>query len=484
MSEKLLFEDEREKLIIVNLVDYLFCGNRPYNFPQRWQDAEILIRYIKRDVWSISREQKELGERAIGFYSVRYIIDHLSKAEISEMLGEYFRGRGKVALASLLENRFHANVFDLITTQEKCLITKNDLKNWQNFDEIFKYPCWVDFDDEVFDLIVTKIHENKYNYEPVQYFLGATDDFKNYDKWFYLCKYILMTTGDFDTFYLAGDVFNIIWMTVDANDQETTKWFNDQVFEIFWSRVGSMSLLLGKKKLEPWRGEDAQKILDDSIGWLQSLPDLKKRLPKLPEDFPLSDADSDKPTFQDAMKKLRNVMRRKNPSVDEIGDALARAADMAWEPQDAVEFEEYVSNKLIPIVKDKNFLAFARHAIVHTMNTGKTVIRERKNIAKIREHLKDWPEEINDSKNQEFLPEIKLKDIVWAECEREDPYYESTSDLWRMWLKLSIDGKECHAYISDQRLYHRYHDMISKSKKFDLKSEIPQQYGKETFTRK
>jgi len=89
MSEKQIFTDTSEKIIAENLIKYVFYDKRPELSPAIWQDAEILIRYYKRDVWAISDEQRKLGEIAIALYATCYIIEHLSKANISKIVGEY-----------------------------------------------------------------------------------------------------------------------------------------------------------------------------------------------------------------------------------------------------------------------------------------------------------------------------------------------------------------------------------------------------------
>ncbi|MDO4526889.1 MAG: hypothetical protein Q4B87_02235 [Candidatus Saccharibacteria bacterium] len=493
MSEKQIFTDISEKIIAENLIKYVFYDKRPELSPAIWQDAEILIRYYKRDVWAISDEQRELGEIAIALYAACYIIEHLSTTDISKIVGEYLLGGGKISLAKLLRDKLHADIYDLITIQEKRIVTKNDLVSGEyntfdreKYDKIFKHLGWIDFDDAAFDLITEKIYcgSGSYSFDnDILYFLGATDEFRNYDKWFYICKFLLLTTRSFDVFYLAGDILNIIWMTVDPKDEETNQWFCDQVFEIFWPRVGDIKVLTGKKEMNDLN-EDEKKILNDSIGWLKSLPDLRERLPKLPKKFELNVGNLDEKAFGNAMRKLKKAVKREDASDEEIGNLIARVADTSWEPEDAAKFEKYVLQEAIPIIENKKVLAFAKHAVMHAVKTGETVERERKVIAGIREHLKNWPEYISPSENPEFLSEIKLEYIVGAVYERDDPYYEYASSPWRMSLGLVADGKKCHVMIIDPELSRKYYDLISKSGDFTCESEVPNQYGREVFTRK
>lgn len=490
MSEKQLFTDINEKFIAYSLVNYVFYDKRPEITPAFWQDAEILIRYLKRDVWSITDRQRAYGETAISLYAVRYIIEHLSKAEIVKVVGQFLLSVGKTSLVELFKEKLHANVYDLVATQEKRMVTKRDITDKSGFDsskyaDIFRYPGWVDFDDKAFDLIAKEIYYGRdaFSDEDILYFLGASDTFRSYDKWFYLCKYILMTTHDFNVFYLAGDILNIIWITVDPEDEKTNKWFRDEVFEIFWSRVGDIKVLTGKKELKNLDDEE-KKILDDSIGWLKSLPDLKERLPKLPKKFELCFADPDKVTFEKAMRALKRVMKKEDASIEKIGNAVACIADVSWESQDAAKFEKYVLSNVLPVLKDKKAIAFIKHAIHHAIETGKTVERERKTIIGIQKHLKKWPNNVSPFEHPEFLSEIRLEYIEKAIVEREDPYYEYASSLWDMELDLLVNGEKCKAKIYDPALQKKIYDLISKSHEFNCESEIPNQYGREVFARK
>ena len=493
MSEKQIFTDASEKVIADSLIKYVFYDKRPELSPAIWQDAEILIRYYKRDVWTISDRKRELGEIAIALYAACYIIEHLSKTEISKTVGEYLQASGKASLTRLFRDKLHANVYDLITVQEKRIVTKKDLVKTKygpfihdKYTEIFEHLGWIDFDDEAFDFIAEQIYYGSgalFFNDDILYFLGATDDLRNYDKWFYLCKYLLLTTWSFDVFYLAGDILNIIWMTISPDDEETNKWFRDQVFEIFWPRVGDIKVLTGKKELDNLN-DDKRKILDDSIGWLKSLPDLKERLPKLPKKFELNVGAPNDKIFENAMKKLRKAVKREDATDEEIGDQIACAADASWEPEDAAKFEKYILQDVLPIIENKKLIAFTKHAVTHAVETGKTVERERKIIAGIREHLKNWPERISPFENPEFMCEIKPEYIVKATCEREDPFYEYSASLWDMELELVVNGKKCNVKIYDQSLYRKYYNLISESGDFNCESEIPKQYGREVFTRK
>lgn len=375
------FSSESEKNVARSMMEYLFYDKKLRTTPQTWQDAEILIRFLKRDVWQIDDEQRDLGNEAITIYSLIYTMEHLTKLEILEVLHDFFAQEGQTRLIDLFSEKLHASVSDLIITQEKRLVTKKDVVEPDGLEKVFSYPSWVEYDDEAFQEICRQIYDGEMSDENIQYVLGATDDFVGYDKWFSLCKHILLTTQKFETFYIAGDILNIIWMTIPEDDKETGAWMKDQVFEIFWKRVGGVWPLLHISELV--KDDDETKILLDSIGWLKSLDDLKERLPELPSDFELQTGDAGRYVFDDAMEEFRLLMKHKKVSIEEIDKALMRAVDESWDTEDAKTLSEFMKEYVIPKVKDKDFLNYIKKSLKHVQEKARRVECERRVIAKM-----------------------------------------------------------------------------------------------------
>ena len=274
------FDSYDDEFLASALTSYVIYDANVVVTPANWQDAEIHIRYLKRDVWHLTEKQFENAKAAKMLYCIKYIIEHLSKMEIVEILNALFDdnnvGKDRKTINQLLEKKFLAPVEDLIYTQEKKVVTVKDLKK---IDELFAYPAWLEFDKDARKVVIQKIMKNEFTDEQISYILGASDSFSDYAKLYLAIKHVLLTTKNAQTFWVAGDIYNIIWLAA-PDDEKSEKWFNDEIFEIFWPRVGNVWPILNQDRINFDESEES-KILKDSIGWLESLSDLYERLPEL-----------------------------------------------------------------------------------------------------------------------------------------------------------------------------------------------------------
>ena len=305
-----LFENLESKFLTERLVRYLLFDIKPNITPAIWQDVEIYIRCKKRNIQSLSDEKVSNANYAILLYHIKYIIEHLKKSEIIKVLNRFFAQdpNDHKSVFELFDQKFHAHVESLFLTQEKLIIGKDDLKN---FDKYFAYPGWIEFTDEANEIVFKKILNNEYTDDEIDYFLGASDGLHNYDQWFEPLKHILRTTRSAHVFWTAGDCMSVIWRAV-PEDEKSQKWFKDQLFEICWPRVKSTWPLLNEDKIN-FDQSDETRILKDSIGWLRVLDDLKERLPELGKDYKLYDSNANDKDYQPTEKELKTLAReRKN----------------------------------------------------------------------------------------------------------------------------------------------------------------------------
>ena len=129
----------------------------------------------------------------------------------------------------------------------------------------------------------------------------------------------------------------------------------------------------------------------------------------------------------------------------------------------------------------------------HPAHGGKTecqtqlkevLARFDKNIAE-SEPYKGWPRWISKDEHAEYLDQIKLEYITFAECERLDPYYDSASSPWGIMLHLNVHGYRCYTHhIYDKKYYKKFEEMIRESGEFGCESEVPMQYGRIVYRRK
>ena len=379
-----LYDAVAEKLFAEYLVRYILFDEKPIATPALWQDAVIYIRFKQRDVWSLSEEQINNAKYAILIYKDIYTIEHLKKPEILKILNQFFAQTPKKheSIFSLFEQKFHASLDSLLFTQEKLTVTK-EMAN--NLDQLFTYPCWLDFTDEANQLIFDKILQNELSDEQIDYFLGASDDIAHYDQWFKVAKHILKTTHDSHVFWTAGDILSIVWKAVPS-DKKSQKWFRDEIFDIFWSRVGSVWPLLNEDKIDFEHDEDSR-ILRDSIGWLQVLNDLNERLPELGDDYKTYEHDVNEAGFAFHRRELLNKFEAGKISLDEAMKTFFVLTDFVYDDKTTSQLQELADDWLIPLAlqsedDSEDAIRMIGRAIKHAKTYVANLARERENIAK------------------------------------------------------------------------------------------------------
>lgn len=378
-----LFDIVAEKLFAEYLARFILFDEKPIATPALWQDAVIYIRFRQRDVWSLSEEQIKNAKYAILTYKVIYTIEHLKKPEILIILNQFFTQTPEKheGIFELFEQKFHASLDSLLFTQEKLTVTK-EMAN--NLDQLFAYPCWLDFTNEANQLIFDKILQNKLSDEQIDYFLGASDDIAHYDQWFKVAKHILKTTHDSHVFWTAGDILSIIWKAVPS-DEKSQKWFRDEIFDIFWPRVDSVWPLLNEDKIDFEHDEDSQ-ILKDSIGWLQVLDDLNERLPELGGNYITFEHNTDPDKFAHHESLLLKKFSSNDKNVDELLNLFFILTDYTYDNASASKLQTIAEDKLIPLIESSQdapakAIKMIRHAVQHAKTYISNLARERKNLA-------------------------------------------------------------------------------------------------------
>ena len=253
----------------------------------------------------------------------------------------------------------------------------------KNFDQLFTYPCWIEFTDEANQIIFSKILHNKLSNEQIDYFLGASDDIVHYDQWFKVAKHILITTHDSHVFWTAGDILSIIWKAVPS-DEKSQKWFRDEIFDIFWPRVGSVWPLLNKNSINFNHDEDS-KILKDSIG--QVLDDLNERLPELNNGYVTFKHDTDPNDFAHHEKILIKKLESKKKNVDELINLFFILTDFVYDDSSVSKLQAIAKDKLIPSLDSSldttaDAIKMIRRAVEHAMAYVTNLAREQANLAK------------------------------------------------------------------------------------------------------
>ena len=379
-----MFDSVVEKVFAEGLIAYLIYGIEPEITPAIWQDVEILIRYKKRDVWHIDEEERVAGFMGLMKYRLKYVIQNMTKVEILKTLNGFFdleNHDGEMDIIDTFSKKIHIDIDDLITVQEEKVITKDML---EDFDKLFEYPGWIRFDGEAEDIIIKKIMKGEMTDEQIDYFLGASDDMHDYAKWFKVAKHVLLTTKNAHTFWSAGDVLSVVRKT-DAGDKKIHKWFNDEIYEIFWSRVESTWPMLHGDLIEDEDSEEG-KILDDAISWLRTVDDLKKRLPELGDDYELIELPNDEDEFVDLSGVIMDIAES-GGDIEDLLETYFEAADYVANEEDAELYERLGKKVVMSVVDDEDDKKTIRKLIDGAVDHAKKYVsdleKERKIIKKL-----------------------------------------------------------------------------------------------------
>ncbi|MBR2658897.1 hypothetical protein IKD57_03350 [Candidatus Saccharibacteria bacterium] len=376
-------DDEDSRFFANRLLEYIVFDTKPKITPAIWQDVEIFIRFKKRDVWSLKDWQIQNARRGIMLYRIKYVVEYLTKTEIIEIFNRFYQNT-EYNLFDLFGKKFHAPIDSLFLVQEKHIVSEDELGN---FDQIFEYPGWVEFSDAANKAIFDKIYKNQLTDEQIDYFLGASDDINGYDEWFKIAKHILTTTKNAHTFWTAGDVLSIIRRAV-PNDEESQKWFKDQIFEIFWPRVKSVWPMLNQAKVD-FKYDDDAKILKDSIGWLETLDDLKERLPELGKNYELGNYKTPGEEFAYEERFLVGRIDSGNASLPELIDELFNLTEIVCSELSIEHLEQMANENLVPLIKEsenevdiEQTISLVHKAIQHGKNTFEKLKKEGENLSK------------------------------------------------------------------------------------------------------
>lgn len=375
---KRVLRGAEDEIFVSRLIGYVVYNIKPNFSPAIWQDAMKYIRMRKRDVWALDNETMEFAIEAITSYRIKFLGERLGKEGVLELLNKLFSGENmwsKVRnIDQIIEAKLHAPLDSFIFVQEKRIVAKEDLKD---FDKLFEYPCWLEFDKEARQEIYKRILDGALTDEQIDYYLGTSEKHEHYVELYPVVKHVLKTTNNPHTFWTAGDVLNLIWITAP---EEMNGWFKDEIFSIFWPRVGNVWPIAHRGEIREMR----ESILTDSIGWLMSLNDIKERLPEL-KGAKLDTPNEMKDEFNIVAKRLEHVVTR----LDEFDGAMMRdfclLVNTACEEEEVgrlVKICEQIKEKYKKTADGRDLESVVTAAQKKAERGLKDMLREREDIGK------------------------------------------------------------------------------------------------------
>ena len=138
--------------------------------------------------------------------------------------------------------------------------------------------------------------------------------------------------------------------------------------------------------------DEHAKILRDSISWLDTLSDLKERLPELDKKYELTDSTTPKDEFARSEKILSDKISSSKTSSDELINRFFELSELTCSESDVERLRQIAKENIIPAVTASNEdseinenLKLIDRAIKHAEKYVMDLKRERKNIAKLIE---------------------------------------------------------------------------------------------------
>jgi len=216
------------------------------NKPRVWQDTMTWLRLINRQINRLDSLEIVSGRIAILAYMGKYGLEHPGEKSVDDLLAIFYNSAQPTVI---------------------------DVKDLEKFDNFFEYPCRIEFTPAAHREIIRRILSNEMPSEQIDFYLGTEESSEfGYSELYPALKHILLTTTDEHLFWTAGDVLSIIWRLLPDSEKELDSWFNQELYNIFWSRVkdNRLRLLVSERT-----------IFDDSFSWVVNNPDCKKLNPKL-----------------------------------------------------------------------------------------------------------------------------------------------------------------------------------------------------------
>ena len=242
--------------------------------PATWQDAMIYIRYHDGRLTNISPNEISNGADTLLNYRVRYITRHFTDKSIIAALGMLFD------LNQLDQNVNKLYELLSLATCEKDLehkflnqkLQKVTELNFSKFDDMFEYPVWFEFSDEVTEQIIQRILDDKLQDYQIDYYLGVEEHHHDYAKIYPAIKHIITNTYDQHLLWTAGDVLNLIWKAI-PDDEQLQAWFRREVYQMYWPKIGSVWPIQHYDEFK-FENKNKQKIFDDALSWVLCLKDI------------------------------------------------------------------------------------------------------------------------------------------------------------------------------------------------------------------
>lgn len=270
-------DSETEDLVYMFLTDTT-CED--ISKPAIWQDAQIYLRALDKRLYCIDEEAIQNGKNALNSYRAKYAMKKLGRHGIRKLLERFFDFNQLEANAGnfikMLNKALGEDIQEVFLNQTPIYVRVDDLGK---FDTFFEYPGWIEFTPEANDEIIRRILHNEMTNEQIDFYLGAEHKTTELYRLYPTLKHILKTTNDDHLFWKAGDMLAIIWRLLPDENKKLDKWFNKELYDIFWSRIEDVNQIKSYQDLA--LPDDKKRIFDDALGWIVNNPNLKALNPEL-----------------------------------------------------------------------------------------------------------------------------------------------------------------------------------------------------------
>ncbi len=270
-------DSETEDLVYMFLTDTT-CED--ISKPAIWQDAQFYLCTLDKRLYCTDEEVIQNGKNALNSYRAKYAMKKLGRHGIRKLLERFFDFNQLEANAGnfikMLNKTLGEDIQEMFLNQTPIYVGVDDL---DKFDAFFEYPGWIEFTPEANDEIIRRILHNEMTNEQIDFYLGAEHETTELYKLYPALKHIIKTTSDSHLFSTAGDVVAIIWGLLPDKDKKLDKWFNEELYDIFWARIGDVNQIKSYQDLE--LPDDKKRIFDDALGWIVNNPNLKTLNPEL-----------------------------------------------------------------------------------------------------------------------------------------------------------------------------------------------------------
>lgn len=258
-----------------------------------FQDALQVIKYRNHHEFNLSYTAIERNLRALEKYHLKYVVELIGWNELEKILADFLDDPHN--LFEKINQRANTDTtrkFQALEQKDAGPATIRCIEP-DNLESLFEYPCLVNFTPPAHQQIQKEIMRRnssslRSDAMSIAYYLANylnNDDHLPYSDVLPIAVHLIkkLPADDWNSthvdqlFWLASEVINRAWMSCDPKLDDA---FDHFIYDLYWPRIDGLWPIKHREEFD-FKESVAEKIFDDSLGFILSLDHLDQYNPEL-----------------------------------------------------------------------------------------------------------------------------------------------------------------------------------------------------------